>query len=235
MAEVKKEDIERVEVRPEDVEDIGVHGSNYKKPMSRRFADIFISDQADTVGSFIVEEVIIPGVKDALLDILHGSIDRIFGGTAYGGYNSKRRQDIDSASWRKYHDRSKGKGRYKYDDDDDDDYDDDDYRRRRRRSYDESVFSLNTNDKAKKNRVMERLTDIMRDQRFLSIYDVKVTLGFMARDIDPTDQDWGWDDIRDMRCYRDYKGKYIIELPRPDDISDIRRDYYDRIHDDRMR
>lgn len=227
MAEVKKEDIEKVVVDPEDVEDIGIHGSSYKKPMSRRLANIFISDQADTVGSFIVEEVIIPGVKDALLDILHGSIDRIFGGTAYGGYNSKRRQNIDDASWRKYHDRSNGRGRYSYDDDDDDDYD---YRSRRRsRSFDESVFSLNTNNKAKRNRVMERLTDKMRDQHFISIYDVKVTLGFDPIDIDPTDQDWGWDDIHDMRCYKDYKDKYILELPRPDDISDLRREYYERL------
>ena len=225
---IEKEDVEVVEVRPEDVEDLGVHGSSYKKPMSRKISDIFISDQADTVGSFIVEEVIIPGVKDALLDILHGSIDRIFGGTAYGGYNSKRRQDIDGASWRKYHDRSRGRSRYDYDDDDDD-YDDD-YRgrRRRNRSYDESVFSLNTNDKANKNRVRERISDIMHDQKYLSIYDVKVTLGFPSVEIEPTDQDWGWDDIRDMRCYRDYKGKFILELPRPDDVSDLRRDYYER-------
>lgn len=229
MAHEHEEVIEHVDVHPEDVEDLGVHGSSYKKPMSRKFADIFISDQADTVGSFIVEEVIIPGVKDALLDILHGSIDRIFGGTAYGGYNSKRRRDeFDSASWRKYHDRSRGKSRYGYDDYDDDDEDDYRDKRRRSRSFDESTFSLNTNDKTKRNRVMERLTDIMRDQRYISIYDVKVTLGFMARDIDPNDQDWGWDDIRDMRCYRDYKGKFILELPRPDDVSDLRREYYER-------
>lgn len=214
------ENIEHIEVKPEDVEDLGVHGSTYKKPMSRKFADIFISDQADTVGNFIVEEVIIPGVKDALLDILHGSIDRIFGGTAYGGYNSKRRQDVEEASWRKYHDRSRSRSSYSYDDDDD-------YKPRRRK-YDESTFSLNTDDKHKRARVLERLTDIMKDQRYLSIYDVKVTLGFMTREIDPSDQDWGWDDIRDMRTYRDYKGKYVLELPRPDDISDLRREYYDR-------
>lgn len=219
------EPIEKVEVRPEDVEDLGLHGTSYKKPTSRKLADIFISDQADTVGSFIVEEVIIPGVKDALLDILHGSIDRIFGGTAYGGYNSKRRRDTydDDASWRKYHDRSRGRSTYGYDDDD---YD---YKPRRRRSNEETVFSLNTNDRSKIHRVMERLTDIMRDQRYLSIYDVKTTIGFDAREIDPSDDDWGWDDIRDLRHYKDYKGKYIIELPRPDDITDLKRDYRDRI------
>ena len=220
---------EKIEVRPEDVEDLGVHGSSYKKPMSRRFMDVFISDQADTVGSFIVEEVIIPGVKDALLDILHGSIDRIFGGTAYGGYNSKRRIDAsDGASWRKYHDRSRGKSKYGYDDDEDDDYYDDDRRRGRRHAFDESTFSLNTNDKRKKTRVMERLTDVMREQHYISIYDVKVNLGFASIDIDPSDQDWGWDDIRDMRVYKDYKGKYVIEFPRPDDVSDLRREYYER-------
>jgi len=229
MESKENKEVETIEVTAADVEDLGVHGSSYKKPMSRKFADIFISDQADTVGSFIIEEVIIPGVKDALLDILHGSIDRVFGGTAYGGYNSKRRKDTyEEASWRKYHDRSKGRGRYDYDDDEDEF--DDDYRpRRRRRSYEETTFSLNTNDKIKRNRVMERLTDIMREQKFLSIYDVKVTLGFAAREIDPNDQDWGWDDIRDMRCFRDYRGKYILELPRPDDISDERREYYDRV------
>ena len=220
------EPIEKVEVKPEDVEDLGVHGSSYKKPAGRKLADIFISDQADTVGSFIVEEVIIPGVKDALLDILHGSIDRIFGGTAYGGYNSKRRRDTfdDDASWRKYHDRSRGRSSYGYDDDDDDYY----RLRRRRKSYEETVFGLNTNDRKKLHRVLERLTDIAREQRYLSIYDVKVTIGFDHADIDPEDNDWGWDDIRDLRHYKDYKGKYVIELPRPDDVTDLKREYRER-------
>lgn len=218
--------IETIEVRPEDVEDIGVHGSRYKKPMSRKFADIFISDQADTVGSFIVEEVIIPGVKDALLDILHGSIDRIFGSSAYGGYNSKRRQDAaEEASWRKYHDRS-SRSSYRYDDDWEDDYS----RGRRHRGYDETTFSLNTDDKGKRNRVLQRLTDIIKEQHYLSIYDVKTTIGFAPIDIDPSDNDWGWDDMRGITATRrDYKGKFILELPRPDDITDLRRDYLDHI------
>lgn len=217
MAEVE---IERIEVDPKDVEDIGVRGTSYKKPMSRKFADIFISDQADTVGHFIVEEVIIPGVKDALLDILHGSIDRIFGSSAYGGYNSKRRQRFEEASWRKYHDRGSG-SRYSYDEDDDD-------RPRHSSVYDESVFNLNTDDKYKRNRVMERITDRMHDQHYLSIYDMKSILGFRSRDMDPSDDDWGWDDLRDLRTYRDRKGNYIIELPRPDDITDLKREYRNR-------
>lgn len=223
---------EKVEVSADDVidaidkaEDLGVHGSVYKKPMSRRLADIFISDQADTVGGFIVEEVIIPGVKDALLDILHGSIDRIFGASSYGGYNSKRRRDAydDDASWRKYHDRG-GKSKYGYDDDYDDDY------RPRRRSYEETSFSLCTDNKGKRNRVMERLTDIMREQHYLSIYDVKTTIGFKPREIDPSDDDWGWDDMEGITARRkDYKGKYILELPRPDDITDLKREYRERM------
>lgn len=220
MAE-EKDIVEKVHVKPEDV--IDVQGSNYKKPMSRKFADIFISDQADTVGSFIVQEVIIPSVKDAILDILHGTVDRVFGNSAYGGYNSRRRQDFEQeASYRKYHDRGRGRSDVYYDDRDDNEY------RRHRSSFDESIFNLNTSDKVKKNRVMERMTDLMHDQRYISIYDMKSLLHFPPKDIDPSDNDWGWDDLRYMRSYRDFKGNYVIELPRPDDIVDLKREYRER-------
>lgn len=203
--EAPKEKIERI--APEDVEVIAT-GKRHKKSMGRRFSEVFISDEADTVGRFIVEEVIIPGVKDALLDILHGSIDRIFGGTARGGYNSyRRRERSDREPYENYY--SRGRRSRDRDDDDRDKHE----RRRRRRS--DNFTSLEVESRSERDAVLRNMGDYIERYGHVTVAQVKRMVNI---DTEPMDSDWGWSDMRDVSHYRD-GDIYVIEMEPPEDLD----------------
>ena len=199
-----KPDVEKID--PKDVEVIA-SGRKHKKPMGRRIGEVFISEEADTVGKFIVEDVIIPGVKDALLDILHGSIDRIFGGTVRGGYNSYRRQRETRTSYESYYDRDRRRDR---DRDRDRSYSE---KRRARRSDDFTTIEVDTRNE--REAVLRRMGDYIEDYGYVTVAQVKRMIGI---EIESTDSDWGWYDMRDIRHYPE-GGKFIIEMGPPDSLD----------------
>lgn len=50
-----------------------------KKSSFAKIRDMFISDDADKVGSYIVMDVLVPSIKRAIVDIIKSSADMIFG------------------------------------------------------------------------------------------------------------------------------------------------------------
>lgn len=65
-------------------------GSRKKKSFGRKLADAFIQDDVQNVKSYIVDDVVIPGIKRAVLDTICNSVSMLLYGESRGGYYDDR-------------------------------------------------------------------------------------------------------------------------------------------------
>ena len=177
-----------------------IHGKVKKKTsIFKSVRDEFISEDAPSVGEYIVHDILIPALRDLLNDILHGSVDMAFGG---GGYRSSRgRRGGSYISYNRYYDDRDRRRR---------DRDDERYEsRRRNRDFEDYIFEYR--DDAED--VLDRMCD------YLEKYgDVPVSYFYdLCGETVPgawTNDDWGWTDLSGTRV-RNLRGKgYIIDLPK---------------------
>jgi len=170
-----------------------VHGTvkTKKKSGMSKFADVFISEDADSVKQYVLVDILIPAIKNTILDIITDSANMIFGGSArrkgntpasrvsYGGfYNNPR-----PASRR---DERTIKPRY---------------------SYDELYFETR-NDAMDVLGCLEEALDRYGQVTVADLYDAAGLTGEF------TDNDYGWISLSTADIVRTRQG-YIIKLPRP--------------------
>ena len=74
-----------------------------KKGDIRKLADIFISEDANNVKSYILMDVIVPAAKKAISDIVTTGIDMILYGESG---RTKKNNTVSNVSWRKYYDQN---------------------------------------------------------------------------------------------------------------------------------
>lgn len=167
--------------------------------------DEFISEDAPNVGSYILYDLLLPALKDLILDIAHGSIDMAMGGG--GGYRSRRpsygRNDRSYISYDRYYDDRPVTRRR--------DRDDDTYRRRRRGERDLSEFTFEYADDAQD--ALDRMCDQIEEYGDVSVayfYDIcgETVPG------DFTKNDWGWTNLAMAKVRGDRRRGYYIDFPR---------------------
>lgn len=169
-----------------------VQGKVKKKNEARKFMSSLISDEAENLGSYILTDVLIPGIKDTILDIIIGGAEMIFGGEG----RRRRRSTVDKVSYINYNDR---------------------YRERDRRSNDnvrrsacdfddiivdsrgeaEEVFSQ-----------LEAMIDTYKVARVSDLYDLVGITG------PHTANRYGWTNLRNAEAVRMRDGGYLLKLPR---------------------
>lgn len=163
-----------------------------KKNEVRKFADVFISEDAHNVGSYVFSEVFVPAVKKAVSDIVKDGIDMIF----YGSTNHKDRSRDGGMrpSYRSF-------------------YDD----RNDRREYKPQVRSLYSFDdiildnRADAEEVLDNMGDIIERYGVVSVADMYDLVGVTGN---YTDYNYGWTDLRTAHVERDRSGGYFIKLPK---------------------
>ncbi len=173
-----------------------------KSSIFRSVKDEFISEDADTMGSYLLNDILFPALRDLINDICHGAIDAAFGG---GGrsYRSRSNRGYGGGSYISYN-------RY-YDDRDRRRRDRDDERyesKRRNRDFEDFVFQYREDAED----VLDRMCDYL--ERF---GDVPVSYFYdLCGETVPgdfTSDDWGWTNLSGARVRNVRKG-YIIDLPR---------------------
>lgn len=93
-----------------------------KKSEIRKFTDVFISEDISNVKSYIFNDVLVPAVKNAIVDIVTDGINMIFGtskGKSKNTYSTNYRGSYVSYSARRDEPRSRGRDSrdvYSYDD-----------------------------------------------------------------------------------------------------------------------
>lgn len=166
-----------------------------KKSEARKFADVFIAEDAHNVKSYLFSDVMIPALKKLVADIIQDGIEMIL----YGG---SRRSERRSAGFRA--------DRYDYSSCSRDSRDS-----RRRRddhsrsgyNYDDIVLSTRGDAEA----ILDRLDELIEMYKMASVADLYELAGLPDKF---TDHDYGWTSLRNARVEHVRDG-YLLKLPRP--------------------
>ena len=168
-----------------------------KKSELRKFADNFISEDVDSVKTYVVRDVIMPSVIDLVEDIGVGGIRTLLRGDSGRRDSRDRRSYGGSPSYVNY---------TRYSDRRDD-------RSRRdepvRRGYDQG--SVVVNSRADAEAVIEQMDGIMETYGMVSGADLYDLVGMTAN---YTDNNYGWTNIRNAEPVRLRDGGWEIKMPR---------------------
>lgn len=171
-----------------------------KKPLSKKFAETFMTEDTKDVKSWLLMDVIIPGVKNTILDIL----SMMFFGEIESRSRRRRRDRDDRVNYSSYYRgssdrRDRDSRRHR---DRDDRYDSDD-------RVDFRNIILRHRDDAE--RVINAMRDRIRDDGSASVADLLDLIDVAGR---YTDNNYGWDDERDIGIRRVSSG-FLIDVAEP--------------------
>lgn len=158
-----------------------------KKNTTRKFADVFISEDAANVKSYILFDVLVPSIKKAFSEIVKDGVDMIL----YGKSGAKKNNSTGYVSYSKYYGDSKpapsqsGSSRFFYED---------------------VVFQSRGEAEA----VYEQMQDIIETYGFVTVADL-----YDMVDLTPpyTANKYGWTNLRNSDVVRIRDG-WIVKLPK---------------------
>lgn len=165
-----------------------------KKNEFRKFADTFISEDAQNVKSYIFMDVLIPTIKKAISDVIKNGIDMILYGES--GRSSRGSGSIASkVSYRSYYDRENDIRSYRTSSVRASGYD-----------FDDLIFD----NRGEAEAVLDRMEEILSMYGLVSVADLYDLVGITER---YTDNNYGWTDIRNANIIRVRDG-YLLKLPK---------------------
>ena len=162
-----------------------------KKPSKvRKFAGQFISEDANSVGGYVIGEVLIPALKKAISDVVTNGIDIILYGESRGG----RRSTADRVSYSSYSDRDRRS-----------------YNNRTVASIGYSYDDIVLATRGEAQDVLSRMEEIIDAYQVVSVADLYDLVGITGNSY--TDNRYGWTSLRNAYVDR-VKDGYMIKLPR---------------------
>lgn len=169
-----------------------VHGKVKTKPKSgmSKITEVFISEDAANVKSYIVMDVLVPAVKKAISDIVRDGIDMIL----YG--ESRGRRSSTSSSYVSYRDYSRSDDRDRFRDS------------RTRSGYNHDDIILESRGEAEE--VLTRMDELIDTYGVVSVADLYDLIG---KSCEYTDNKYGWTNIRNAEPIRVRDG-YMLKLPK---------------------
>ena len=166
-----------------------------KKNEMSKLGDMFISEDASKVKSYILMDVLVPTIKKAISDIVKNGVDMILYGES--GQNKKRTY-ASTVSYRDYYDNgSRSVSRF-----------DDPSRARARAGYSFDDVILETRGEAEE--VLSSMDELIETYGSVSVADMYDLVGISC---EYTDNKYGWKNIRTAEPVRVRDG-YMLKLPR---------------------
>ena len=162
-----------------------------KKSELSKLKGSIISEDASTVKSYILSDVLIPAAKKLLDDIICDGMHMIlYGDTGRGG----RHSNVDRVSYDRYSRRNDPPRR--------------DLRDRRNNVLDYDDISFESRGDAEK--VLRGMDEIMDEYGLVRVADMYDLAGLTC---DYLGMDYGWTNINSAQVVRD-RGEYVIKMPR---------------------
>lgn len=180
--------------------------ASFAKPtLMKKLKDTFISDDANNVGSYIVNDIIVPSVQEGIINTIISATTMIFGRGRGGYYGYRPYDNISKASWRqpdRYDNTPYDRYGYRRDDRGASEY-------RSTRSYRDVEVDT-----------YEDMLDVIHELYSLleRYHMVRVSDYFSAAGLtgEFTDNHWGWYDLPPrIAPRRTMSGRWTIDLPRP--------------------
>ena len=168
-----------------------------KKGATRKFADVFISEDANSVKSYLFSDVFVPALKKLLSDIVKDGVEMLLYGSTGGRGNRTDRFRGDYVSYTKYSDRR------------------DDRRYSDNRS---SVYSYNDitlNNRGEAEEVLLRMDELIEMYGVVTVADLYDLVGVTGTYLD---NKYGWMNIRNAEVVRVRDG-YLLKFPKATPID----------------
>lgn len=183
-----------------------------KKSLSEKFADLFIAEHLNDIGKYIVSDVVIPTIKDIIVN----SIEMMFYGRSNDMSNRPRRSYYDYQSpYRKsystsYNSSYRRYGGYPPDNNIDEPY----LEEPTQTKVDYQNVVLSNPEWARD--IISELRARIEEYGSATIADLYDLLGMTSS---YTDNNWGWDNPNELR-YRRVKDGWWLDLPRVSYLND---------------
>lgn len=160
-----------------------------KKSEARKFVDNFIADDAKNVKTYVMSDIVIPGIKDAIL----GTVEMLLG---YGKRGKKRRSGLDTITYTDY-----GSASRRYD------RRSEEPRLRTGADFDDIIVDT----KGEAEDVLAQIEAIIDTYKVARVTDLYDLVGLTAP---YTGNRYGWTDIHSAESVRLRDGSYLIKMPR---------------------
>lgn len=167
-----------------------------KKPLGQKFVETFISDDTNSIKNYILMDVVIPGIKNAVLDVM----EMAFFGTVSGKKRGRSERRDDRTDYRSsYYGNSSSRSR----------------RDRKERAHrDEKVDYRNIilSNREDAEEVIEQLHKRIKKHGAASIADL---FDLIDEPSNYNDNNWGWTNPRDIGLRRVARG-FLIDVTEPE-------------------
>ncbi|ADD81065.1 gp067 [Rhodococcus phage ReqiPoco6] len=183
-----------------------------KKPLGRRVMETFGGSDAQSVGAYIVQDVLLPAAKDMVADAVSQGIEKMLFGeargrrgrssapsrpagsgyTSYNSYSPNNRYSVNPGHRPEPRREMSHRGRALH-------------------HFDEIVLDS----RAEAMEVLENLDAMTQEYGTASVSDLYNMVGITPSF---TDEKWGWVDMR-AATVRHISGGYLLDLPRPENIG----------------
>ena len=165
-----------------------------KKSEINKLKDIFVSEDIKSVKSYILMDVLVPAIKDAIEDIVTNGIRMILRGDTSARRSSSAASKI---SYRDYYDGDRrNNDRFR-----------NETRPVTKYSYDDIILESKGDAEA----VLERMGEIIDIYGMVRVADLYDIVGLTG---DYTDNKYGWTNISGAKPVRVRDGRYMLDLPR---------------------
>lgn len=165
-----------------------------KKSEVRKFADVFVSEDATQVKDYIFMDILVPAVKKVISEVVTGGIDMILYGKSGGRSNSGSSSSIASkVSYRGYYDRDRTSRSPR--------------EVRKTYNYDDVIFET----RGEAELVLMQMDEIQSTYGMVKVADLYDLAGITG---DYTSNDYGWTNIQSANVVAVRGGGFMIKLPR---------------------
>lgn len=170
-----------------------VSGATTRKNTGRKLTDIFISEDASNVTSYIFMDILVPTIKNAISNIVTDGVDMLLFGNTRGRRDSGTRRSSEYVSYRSYSDRDNRRSS-------------DNYPSSSRFDYDDICFRT----RGDAEHVREQMLDLIDRYGVVTVSDMYDLAGQTAP---YTGNRYGWTSLRTAEACRVRDG-YILKLPK---------------------
>jgi hypothetical protein len=186
------------EEETKDIQPVTSEAIRRKKPLRKKFSEMFIAGSAKTAIGYALWEVLLPATKDTVVEVITQGVEKLFfgdsrrrgslppqsGPTGYVSYNRYSMQNRMSSPQRAISRQA-----------------------RARHDFDEILLESRT----EAEEVIDRLYEVISRYESASVADLYQLVGLSSSH---TDYKWGWTDIRGAGVSRSRDG-YVLDLPEP--------------------
>lgn len=168
-----------------------------KKSLGRKFSETFIKSDAESVGSYIFFDVLVPAIVDTFRDIINSSLDMFLYGDTRGRGKSgpAANRNKSYVSYRDYYETGRRKEAPAV----------------RSHSYKDMNDEVIFESRAEAEETVDAMINLIETYDMVSVREFREMVGL---DFEFTDEKYGWTNLSNVSVSRTRDG-YVINLPRP--------------------